>query len=82
MYINKKFMRVWNILADNDFAPKITEDNVIDITANTTSDELNFVMAVMEIEEYLKTDILCVVLGDRVRTYKAGAYFVRIHEGY
>lgn len=82
MYINKKFMRVWNILADNDFAPKITEDNVIDITANTTSDELNFVMAVMEIEEYLKTDVLCVILGDRVRTYKAGAYFVRIHEGY
>lgn len=82
MYINKKFMRVWNILVDNDFAPQITEDNVIDITANTTSDELNFVMAAMEIEEYLKTDMLCVILGDRVRTYKAGAYFVRIHEGY
>lgn len=74
MLITPEFTKIWNALARMGFEPTTIDENIIDVTTNNTSDELDFCAAVMGFSVYLiKYD-----MKEKERYYQVGNYIVRV----
>jgi hypothetical protein len=75
MMITKEFARVWNSLAAMGFTPTIVEEGIIDITTTTTSDELDFAAAVIDLPNVY---LVKVDTKEKERYYNVDKFTVRV----